>query len=131
MPHGIRSKMHRSAEDYMLFLLLIHHDEGHWISLPDGVRAGVYKDYRAFAEKTTKDGSYREGGELETSSSAVVVRVRNGITATSGGPFEERREQLAGFFLIEAADIDAAIAIAAQIPGARDGSIEVRAVRAG
>ena len=115
----------------MLFLLLIYHDEGHWTSLPGDVRAGVYKDYRAFAEKTAKDGSYREGGELEASSFAVMVRVRNGITATSRGPSEERREQLAGFFLIEAADIDTAIAIAAQIPGARDGCVEVRAVRAG
>ena len=115
----------------MQFLLLIYHNEKHWMSLPKEVRSGVYQDYRAFADNIVKNGSYREGGELEPSSSGFIVRVNENKIVVSEGPFDQTKQQVAGFFLIETNVVDDAIAIAAQIPGARDGAVEVRAVRIG
>ncbi len=113
----------------MEFVLLIYHDERAWNSLSEKSRNDIYKEYRALVESISKGGKYKAGGELESISTAVTVRVRNGQPETTTGPFEPTREQLAGFFLIEANDLNEAIAYAAQIPSARDGSIEVRPVR--
>ena len=116
---------------WMQFLLLVYHDEKWWMSLSDALRAAVYEDYRTFVEKITNSGAYREGGELELSSTACTVRIRNGSTETCQVSYNPAREQLAGFFLIDANVLDDAIAIAAQIPAAHGGSIEVRAVLGG
>jgi hypothetical protein len=65
---------------------------------------------------------------LQPSTTATTVRVRDGKTLTTDGPFAETREQLGGYYLVEARDLDAALGIAARIPGAKDGAIEVRPV---
>jgi hypothetical protein len=86
------------------------------------------EDYRVFTEAIVKTGHYRAGEELQPTSAATTVRVRGGKTIVSDGPFAETREQLGGFYLVEAKDLDEANALAARIPSARDGSIEVRPI---
>jgi hypothetical protein len=113
----------------MEFMLLIYHQERSWLSLPDESRSSIYKEYRDLAANLSQAGKQKAGGEFEPTLTAVTVRVRSGKRETTRGPFEETLEQLAGFFLIEAKDMDEAIAVAAQIPTARDGSVEVRPVR--
>ena len=83
----------------------------------------------AYSESITKSG-HRLGGEaLEPTHTATTVRVRNGRVSTTDGPFAETKEQLAGFYFIEAKDLDAAIDVASRIPPARLGSVEIRPVR--
>ncbi len=93
----------------MQFLLLVYHDEKRWIDLSNELRSAVYKDYRAFVEQMTERGCFREGGECEPSPHASVVRVRNGKTITSPVAIDSSGEQLAGFFVIEANNVAAAI----------------------
>ena len=73
-------------------------------------------------------GHFKAGDGLQPTSTATTVRVREGKTLTTDGPFAETREQLGGYYLVEAKDLDAALGIAARIPGAKSGSIEVRPV---
>ena len=75
-----------------------------------------------------KKGNYIAGEALQPVATATTVRVKNGKTLTTDGPFAETREQLGGFFLVDAKDLDEAIALAAGIPGSRTGSIEVRPI---
>lgn len=112
----------------MEFILLIHQNEKIWEGLTEESRAAIYKEYRTYIQTLSNDGRFKAGGEFQGTSSAVTVRVRNGSTIKINGPFANSQEQLAGFFLIEAKDIEEATSIAAQIPSARDGAIEVRAV---
>lgn len=84
--------------------------------------------YDAFTELIRGNGAYRAGEALESVATATTVRVRDGKTLTTDGPFAETKETLGGFYVIEAADLDEAIAYAARIPGALHGSIEVRPV---
>jgi hypothetical protein len=81
-----------------------------------------------FTKSIVQAGNFKAGDRLKPVSSASTVRVRNGKTAITDGPFAETREQLGGYYLIEAKNLDEATAIAARIPGARFGSIEVRPV---
>ena len=76
-----------------------------------------------------KSGHFIAGAPLEPSRTATSVRVKTGKTVTTDGPFAETKEQLGGYYLVEAKDLDEAIRIAARIPNARDGSIEVRPIR--
>ncbi len=109
----------------MLFMLLIHHEA-------DNVAASelsqMMQEYMVFTQDIVKTGKFKAGDRLESSSGATTVRVRNGKTLTTDGPFAETREQLGGYYIVEAKDHDEAIALAARIPGARAGSIEVRQV---
>ena len=86
------------------------------------------QEYMEFAEGLAKAGRLKGGDRLESSSTTATVRVRNGKTAATDGPFAETREQIGGYFIVEAKDRDEAVAIAAKIPGARYGSIEVRQI---
>ena len=107
----------------MKFALLIYENEQRFAS---GYADGEMQAYQEFGQR---NGSSIRGGEaLKPTSTARTVRVRNGETLSSDGPFAETKEQLGGFYLVEAASLDEAAAIAAQIPGARFGSIEVRPV---
>jgi hypothetical protein len=83
-------------------------------------------DYGAFGKEFA--GTIKGGNALQPTSSATTVRVRDGKRLTTDGPFAETKEQLGGYYLIDAPDLDAAIAVAAKIPGARSGSIEVRPI---
>ena len=87
-----------------------------------------YADYRKFAEGISKSGNFVGGNRLLPAATAATVRVRDGKVSVTDGPFAETKEQLGGYFVIEAADRDEAIGIAAKIPGAWVGSVEVRAI---
>jgi hypothetical protein len=112
----------------MRYLLLIYDDETIWATMPEPERGAMFGEYMEFARQTRRSGNYLGGEALQPVATATTVRVRNGKTLTTDGPFAETREQLGGYFLIEAKDLDEATAIAARIPSSRFGSIEVRPI---
>ena len=114
----------------MEYLCLIYTDEKQWANLSNAEREAVYKEYFAFTESIQQSGHFRGGNPLEKSDTATLVRVRDGKTATTDGPYAETKEQLGGYYLVEARDLNEAITIAARIPGARYGAIEVRPIPA-
>jgi hypothetical protein len=112
----------------MKYLCLIYEDEKAWLNLPKEQSDAVMGEYFAFTDDIRKNGQYVAGEALHPTQTATTVRVRNGKTATTDGPFAETKEQLGGFYLVEAKDLNEAIQIASRIPSARFGSIEVRPV---
>jgi len=82
----------------------------------------------AFSEAIVKSGHHKAGDPLQPVATATTVRVKNGKTVTTDGPFAETREQLGGYYIIEAKDLDEAIGIAARVPSSRTGSVEVRPI---
>jgi hypothetical protein len=97
--------------------------------MPKPELQAIHGEYTAFTEDIKRKGSYRGGNPLQPTSTATTVRVQGGKTLTTDGPFAETREQLGGYYLVEAKDLDEAIALAARIPSARMGSIEVRPIQ--
>ena len=112
----------------MRYLCLIYGDETRWESMPRDEAERAYGEYFAFTEDIKRSGHYIGGNQLQPTRTASTVRVRDGQLSATDGPFAETREQLGGYYLIEAADLNEAIQIAGRIPGARVGSIEVRPV---
>jgi hypothetical protein len=112
----------------MKYLCLIYGDESHWAKMPKPDADKMHSEYGAFTEDIKKSGHLLGGNALQPAHSATTVRVRNGKTSTTDGPFAETKEQLGGYYLIEARDLNDAIQVAGRIPGARVGSIEVRPV---
>jgi hypothetical protein len=112
----------------MQYLLMIYHAEDQWDATPEAEKEKIYGGYRSLREDLQKTGKYIGGNQLQSTSTATVVRVRNGKQSMTDGPFAETKEQLAGYFLVEARDLDDALAIAARIPSAATGSVEVRPV---
>jgi hypothetical protein len=112
----------------MNYLLLIYANEAEITGLGETALQKVVGEYTDFTKSIVQTGNFKAGDRLRPVSSASTVRVRNGKTAITDGPFAETREQLGGYYLIEAKNLDEATAIAARIPGARFGSIEVRPV---
>ena len=110
----------------MQFLLLIYDDEKRWTKLGKPDYGSELEEYRAFGKEFAK--AIQGGNALQPTAAAKTVRVRNGKPLATDGPFAETKEQLGGYYLVEASDADEAIGIAAQIPGARFGSIEVRPI---
>ena len=110
----------------MQYMLLIYDNENN--QLPPDERNRVFEEYGAFTQGIIKSGNFNAGAPLQPTSTATTVRVRNGKTLTVDGPFAETKEQLGGYYLVEAENLDQAVAIAARIPSARFGSIEVRPV---
>ena len=90
--------------------------------------AAQMKEYDAFTEHIRSRGAMKAGEALDSVATATTVRVVDGRTITTDGPFAETKETLGGFYLVEAADLDEAIAYAAMIPGAKTGCIEIRPV---
>jgi hypothetical protein len=113
----------------MEYLLLIYHSEANGKTMSAAAMGQMHQDYMTFTQDLTKSGKNKGGNALEQTTTATTVRVRNGKTAVTDGPFAETKEQLGGYYLVEAKDLDEAISIAARIPGAKDGSIEVRPIR--
>jgi len=113
----------------MQYLLLIYGDESMWATISEGEQGKYMQEYNDFTEAVKKAGNYLAAEALQPTWTATTVRVRDGKTMTTDGPFAETREQLGGFYFIEAKDLDEAIAIAARIPSSRSGSIEVRPVQ--
>jgi hypothetical protein len=110
----------------MQFLLLIYENEKRWA--PGGAPdyGPELAEYRAFGKEFAKE--IRGGQALQPTAMAKTVRVRNGESLIVDGPFAETKEQLGGFYLVDAATVDEAAAIAARIPGARHGCVEVRPI---
>jgi len=88
----------------------------------------MYQEYGELSQSLAKSGRYKAGEELKPTATATTVRVRNGKVQATDGPFAETREQLGGFYLVEATDLDDAIAVAARIPSVRNGCVEVRPI---
>jgi hypothetical protein len=112
----------------MKYLLLIYHDENAWNALSESERQAIYGEYRALREQLHASGTFLDGSQLQPAATATSVRIRDREELVTDGPFAETHEQLGGYFLIEAKDLDEAISIAKRIPSARMGSIEVRAL---
>jgi len=112
----------------MRYLCLIYEDEKPWESIPTAEAEAVMGEYFAFTEGIRGKGQLVAGEALQPTATATTVRVRNGKISTTDGPYVETKEQLGGFYLIDAGDLNEAIQIASRIPSARHGSIEVRPV---
>jgi hypothetical protein len=111
----------------MQYALLIYTPEPSG-DVPEDVMAAELDGYAVFTKHLVDRGAMKGGEALEPTSTATTVRVQDGRTITTDGPFAETKETLGGFYLVEAADLDEAIAYAALIPGAKSGCIEVRPV---
>ncbi|HMP08146.1 MAG TPA: YciI family protein [Lacipirellulaceae bacterium] len=111
----------------MKYMLLIYSDEQSW---SEGEREKCFVESTALTHELAETGHFLAASPLHPVATATCVRVREGKPLVTHGPFAETREQLGGYFLVEAADLDEALAIAARIPGARKGTVEVRPVLA-
>jgi hypothetical protein len=112
----------------MRYLCLIYENEKAWETMPQAESEAVMGEYFAFTGDIQKNGKLVAGEALQPTGTATTVRVRNGKISTTDGPYVETKEQLGGFYLIEAKDLNEAIGIAARIPSARYGGVEVRPV---
>ena len=106
----------------MKYLCLVYLDKERWSAVPD-------RECAACGDGLRRNGKLLAAEPLEPIETATSVRIRNGLLTITDGPFAETKEQLAGFYLVDAADLDEAIQIASKIPPAREGTIEVRPVR--
>ena len=112
----------------MQYMLLIFDDERVWGELNEEERGRLYAEYGTFTNELREAGALITADQLQPSTTATLVQVRDGETLTTDGPFAETKEQLGGYYLIEAESLDEAIEWAAKIPSARGGTIEVRPV---
>ena len=112
----------------MQYLLMIYQNEVEYAKIDTGTSQKMSAEYEAFTKSIIQSGNFKAGDRLRPTTTATTVRVRDGKMLTTDGPFAETREQLGGYYLIEAKDLNAAIEIAARIPSARIGSIEVRPI---
>ena len=112
----------------MRYALLIYASEQDWANQSEEQAQTQFQDYMAFTKDIVDRGIMQSGEALQATATATTVRVRNGETLSTDGPFAETKEQLGGFYVVEAKDLDEAIEIATRIPDVRGGSIEVRPV---
>ena len=112
----------------MQYLLMIYANEAEYGKMDAATGQKMMEEYGTFTQSIIQGGNFKAGDRLQPTTTATTVRVRDGKTLTTDGPFAETREQLGGYYLIEAKDLDEATKIAARIPGAKIGSIEIRPV---
>jgi hypothetical protein len=112
----------------MQYILLIYEDEKARAARSAEATQRMNAEYGAFTRSIIESGHFKAGDPLESVRTATTVRVRDGKALTTDGPFAETKEQLGGYYLVDADNLDDAIALAARIPSARTGSIEVRPV---
>jgi hypothetical protein len=112
----------------MQYLLLIYGNESQFDKMSSAEQKKIDQEYMEFSKSIAGSGHMRGGNELDRISKAKTVRVRQGKRSVLDGPFAETKEQLGGYYLVEAKDFDEAVALAARIPSARFGSIEVRPI---
>lgn len=112
----------------MQYLCLIYSEESQWPRLPKAEYERVLGEYLSYSDDVRQSGHLLGGNPLEPTTAATTVRVRNGKVSTTDGPFAETKEQLGGYYLLEAKDLNEAIQLASRIPGAKYGCIEVRPV---
>lgn len=112
----------------MKYLCLIYNDEQSFADMSEADMKAFLGEYGTFTREIIASGNFIGGEELQPAHTATTVRVRKGTLSTTDGPYAETKEQLGGYYLIEAVDLNEAIRIAARIPSARNGSIEVRPI---
>ena len=110
----------------MKYILLIHDEEAAWAKFTESERAGIVAEYGRLTQDMKARGQYVGGAQLQPTQTATSVRIRDGKRLVIDGPFAETREQLGGYYLVDVPNLDEAIAIAARIPSARLGTVEVR-----
>jgi hypothetical protein len=112
----------------MKYLCLIYENEQSWENFSKEQADAIMGEYFQFTDDIRNSGHYVAGEALQPTQTATTVRVRNGKVSTTDGPFAETKEQLGGFYLVEAKDLNDAIQVASRIPAVRSGSIEIRPV---
>ena len=112
----------------MRYMLMVALEESAGLRDPELESEEISPEYAAFMKDAADRGVLLGGERLRLTSDATTVRVRNGETLATDGPFAETKEQLAGYFVVECKNLDEAIDVASRIPGAKDGSIEVRPI---
>ncbi len=112
----------------MHYLLIVCEDPVERTRLSDADQAQLAADYRHFTKSIVASGNFRGGDALEPATTATTIRLRRGRRTVTDGPFAETPEQLVGYYLVEANDLDEAIGIAERVPAARFGAVEVRPV---
>jgi len=112
----------------MKYLLLIYQNEKQWTAHSEAEVQKIYQEYGQLRQELTASGQWVGGSQLHPIATASTVRVRDGKELITDGPFAETHEQLGGYFLIEAKNLDEALAVAVRIPSAREGTIEVRPI---
>ena len=112
----------------MRYALLIYANEQDWASQTEEQSQAVNQEYMAFTKDIIDRGLMKGGEALQATATATTVRVRDGETLTTDGPFAETKDQLGGFYLVDCKDLDEAIEVAARIPDVRRGSIEIRPI---
>ena len=112
----------------MKYLCLIYENEKAWETMPKEESDAIMGEYFAFTDGIRQSGHYIAGEALQPVATATTIRIRNGQLSTTDGPFAETKEQLGGFYMIEARDLNDAIQVASKIPAVRMGSIEIRPV---
>ena len=112
----------------MQYLCLIYDEEKAWQKMSQAEAGAIMGEFHAYTEAIKKSGNYVGGNALQPTHTATTVRVRQGKVATTDGPFAETKEQLGGYYLVEARDLNEAIQVASRIPSARLGCIEVRPI---
>ena len=112
----------------MKYMLLIYREEAAMLSMSEADRSQMTAAYGAYTQAMMQAGTFVDGGRLRPTNAATTVRTANGNTEVLNGPYAETREQLGGYYMIEAPDLDAALSWAARCPGASTGSIEVRPI---
>ena len=112
----------------MQYLLLIYDDEATWADMPEAERNGYFQEYMKYTNDLQQAGVLVGADQLQPTSTATVVRVRDGEQLVTDGPFTEAKEVLGGYYLIDVGSLDEALEWAAKIPSARLGGIEVRPV---
>jgi hypothetical protein len=110
----------------MKYMLLIYNEEKAWGKFSEAQRQGFMGEFMKFTQQIQSAGQWLSSSQLQPTSAATSVRVRDGKRLVTDGPFAETREQLGGYYLIEAKDLDEAIAIAARVPSVSAGTVEVR-----
>jgi hypothetical protein len=123
----VKARSIQTGQEFkMKYMLLIYHEEQSWDSVSEAERQQIYGEYRKLQEQLESRGQFVDGSELQPVTTATTVRVRDGKELVTDGPFAETHEQLGGYFLINAENLDEATSIAAQIPSARTGTVEIR-----
>jgi hypothetical protein len=112
----------------MRYLCLIYEDQRAWQNMSEADMQKGMAEYNAFTENAKKNGNYVGGEALQPTNTAKSVQVRNGKLSTTDGPYVETKEQLGGYYLIKAKDLNDAVQVASRIPGAKHGTVEVRPI---
>jgi hypothetical protein len=112
----------------MRYMLIIFSNPENWAALSEAEVKGVMDEYWAFTQRITESGEFVSGDPLQGNETATVVRIRDGGRTMTDGPFVEAKEVLAGYYVVECSGLDRALELAAQIPDARLGAVEVRPI---